>query len=223
MYRYPEGWIADDFADTLSLEPKEDDPWAVQSRHDETVSDSPSGDHEAKVLGSEFTGDSDSDSSEASVQDSERLDAPWPLDGESYQEWKILLRWDEEQPSSIRPVEPDTLSDMEVDYSSLEEPEPLPEYNSELGQPLHGSDYDILGLPRAIKVNQWIASIDEASDAQLQEITELLTGFNEARLRSWLPWLREHEWTGHSLLLFFQFRAFWDENPELWEAAGTRA
>ena len=229
MGTYTGGWTADDFTDTLSPEPKEDDPWAVQLPHGETVPDSPNRDPDAKtemwtsgqteLLESDFTDSGDFDGSETSEQDNRQLDAPWSLDGESYQEWKILSIWDEEQPSSARSAETDTPSDVEVNNSSLDEPDPQAEYDSELGRPLYEPAHDISNLSRAVKVNQWVASIDEASDAQLQEITKLLMGFSEAVLRSWLRWLREHEWTGHSLLLFFQFRTFWNETPKWWEAA----
>ena len=227
MYEYPEGWTTDDFADTLNSEPREDDPWAVQSGHDELGPDSSGGDSEAKrepaisgqanLSASDFTDDSDPDSSEINDQDGDPLDGPWSSDRESHEERAILQEWDEEQPSSAGVVKPDTLGDIEVDNPFLDEPEPSAEYDSELGQPLYELDYDILDLHRTVTVNEWVASIDEISDAELEEITALLLEFSQSRLRRWLPWLREKQWTGQSLLLFLQFRAYWDENENLWE------
>ena len=64
-----------------------------------------------------------------------------------------------------------------------------------------------------------VASIDEIDKAQRQEITDLLLEFRPTRLRRWLSWLKEKQWTGRSLLLFLEFRAYWDEHSQLWEAS----
>ena len=110
-----------------------------------------------------------------------------------------------------------TLYDTDDNEVNEDEPEPIAEYDSELSDPLHELDEATTDLTIAIKVNEWLSTVEEMDEDQRQEITDILLDFKIERLRSWLPWLREKTWTGYTLLLFLQFRAYYDENPELWK------
>lgn len=110
-----------------------------------------------------------------------------------------------------------TLYDTDDNEVIEDEPEPIAEYDSELSDPLHELDEATTDLTIAIKVNEWLSTVEEMDEDQRQEITDILLDFKIERLRSWLPWLREKTWTGYTLLLFLQFRAYYDENPELWK------
>ena len=134
-------------------------------------------------------------------------------------EWAVLLEWDSTQLGGSENVGHDVFDDVEGDFSFLDEPVPWANYDSRLGTSLYETDEDLANLPWEIRVDEWVASISETNDAQRQEITDLLLGFSKPFLRSLLPWLRGQQWSGQSILLFLQFRAYWDENPELWEAS----
>ena len=153
------------------------------------------------------TGDSDNDEHDAIEQ----------YNSESVAELAVLLEWEEGPPSINEATQASTLSHVGRDTSFLDEPVPLAEYDGELAQPLHELEYDDRGLLREVKVNEWLASIEEVDDAQFKKINKILLGFSGRRLQNWLTWLREKKWNGKSLLLFLQFRTYWDENCELWE------
>ena len=229
MNRHSTGWNADDFADLPKPEPKDDDPWEMQSTHNEMVSDvtgngqwaasQPVGPTLDKDAVSDFMVNGDVEDADGNDWDDDQFYGVERDDRESSAELATLLEWDEPQPGGVRLAKHDALNDMGLNGSYVDEPVPLAEYHSELAQPLHEMDHEIPNLSRAINVNQWVTAIKEISDSQLEEITELLLDFSQSRLRRWLPWLRGQLWTGQTLLLFLQVRAFWDDNPELWEAS----
>ena len=98
-----------------------------------------------------------------------------------------------------------------------DEPEPVAEYDSELSEALHISE-DVPGIYRNLKINEFVARISPSTDRQRVQISQLLEDLSAGRLRRWLPWLCEQNWSGHSLILFLDFRLnFWEENPEWWE------
>ena len=99
----------------------------------------------------------------------------------------------------------------------LDEPEPLAEYDSDLSEKLHIFE-DVSGIYRNIKIDEFVAGISSSTDTQRAHISQLLEGMSAGRLRSWLPWLWDQDWTGHSLLLFLDFRInYWEKTPEWWE------
>ena len=181
------GWIADDFADTPNQEGIEYDPWAVLSAYDELNSHSPSVDTDAEFAEPAF------DHSELSDND----DDPWPLDSEASREWVTLLNWDQEQPGSGPAlIAANSLGTDESGGQSLDDPEPLAEFDSELGQPLYEPNDDTRGLPWQLRIDKLLVHIDEISDVQRQEITETLLEFSQQRLKKWLPWLQEKTMDG---------------------------
>ncbi len=122
---------------------------------------------------------------------------------------------------------------LELEYQSLEsqpkdfvseselipdEPEPLAEYDSELSEPLYEiSDDGIDDRARELRIDQLVAFVYDASHEQRTQIAEMLRKFSNAKLRNWLMWLRNKEWTGNSLLLFLGFFNQWYENSQWWE------
>ena len=182
-------WESEDFIDTDQRSTVEDDPWSDSSLPQEAVN-------------------SDAGSS---ASDSETTDNASP-DFVDY-----LLSEEDEGVYPDEDVEDlygvfDNLSGTEWD-----EPEPLAEYDNELSEVLHIYD-NIPDIYRNIKVNEFVAGISPSTNGQRAQISQLLEYLSTVRLRRWLPWLREQNWTGHSLFLFLDFRLnHWEENPEWWE------
>ena len=99
-----------------------------------------------------------------------------------------------------------------------DEPEPLAEFDSELGEPLYEIDDSTFGdLTRELRIDQLIGFIHEASDEQRTQIGELLGEFNNRKLRRWVGWLQDKEWTGKNLLMFLEFFNHWHQNSQWWE------
>ena len=112
----------------------------------------------------------------------------------------------------------DDLDSSEEDELGWDEPEPLAEYDSELRQPLYTVDKDDFALSDELKIDQWVATkLRDATSNERGQIAELLEEFDSQRLRRWLPWLDQQDWTAGSLLLFLRFRLVWDSNPHWWE------
>ncbi len=223
------GWTAEDLAEPPGPKRAEDDPWEMPSAAAETASDSSASSPPAKEEAALPTPDEPSEIDSVDGVDVDEEDADYwddvqfgdvePHDRATLVELSALLMWDTVQFNGAGPASHEAIAETEVDGSYLLGTLPLAEYDGELGQPLYELDYDIPDLPGAVQVDQWVASIDEISDAEARETAELLRDFSRQRLRRWLPWLRGQQWSGQSLLRFLQFRAYWDENPELWEAS----
>ena len=196
------GWQVEDFLDTDQRPLAEDDPWAdIPSRSGESeavgsgppaaVSDNPSA---REKIRTEEPGVSDIDI-EIPVGDYEEIEA-----GE------------------------DTAAFFDdinnIDETVWDEPEPFAEYDSELSEDLYIPDNDVSDRSGKIKIDEFISGVPKLTHAQQEQVTELLETLSIGRLRSWLPWLREKDWTGHSLLLFLEFRLNqWEENPQWWESS----
>ena len=104
------------------------------------------------------------------------------------------------------------------DQVEFEEPEPVAEYDSDLGESLYEPTGAVEELARTLKIDEFMAEIGEANSDQKSQCAELLGELSAARLRYWLTWLRRQVWTGTSLLLFIDFRInCWEENAEWWE------
>ena len=229
MQRFLTGWTAEDFADTSSQQIEDDDPWAVDTVRDAAVGNSSSSDIEVEsdnvpagwddVAPTDTTRYRDLVESETGDSDRDEHDDIELFNSDTTAELAAVLEWDEAPGSGNEVAEAETLVYTRVDGSFPSDPVPQAEYDSELRQPLYELQYDNLELLREVKVNEWVASIDDVSNAQVQEITDILLGLSRPRLRSWLPWLRGQQWTGRLLLLFLQFRAYWDENPQFWESS----
>ena len=100
-----------------------------------------------------------------------------------------------------------------------DEPDYFAEIDSDLHEPLYVVDYSITELSRGLTLDYFLSSLT-LSPQQKDQIMVLLEELSLRRLRSWLPWLQECEWTGHSLLLFLQFRRLWESETrsDWWES-----
>ena len=92
----------------------------------------------------------------------------------------------------------------------------LVDYQADLREAIYELNGSPQDLVQSIRIDEFISRLKDVSVSQGQEISDLLSNLSQPRLSRWLPWLRSHEWTGSTLLLFLQFRAYWDENCELW-------
>ena len=225
-----DGWAVEDFTESAGLDFKEeDDPWGDPPSYDGPIPVPENSSHISEDAPAVRTR---SEQSEPTSLDIDDVSVPemddWSndesddfdlSDRESYAELAILLEWDDGRPNDISSALIDTLDDFEGVVAYQVEPEPIAEYDSELGQPLYGLDDDITDLSRKIKISEWVASIGHTTATLFQEIVRLLEGFSIAHLRSWLPWLRKQDWTGQSLLLFLKFHLYWEANPHWWEAS----
>ena len=108
----------------------------------------------------------------------------------------------------------------EIDTQSIwDEPEPVAEYDDDLSESLNIVDYELADVTRRLKIDELIVSVAPADDAQRTRMAEILEGISPSRIGRWLDWLHVKSWTGHSLLLFLEFRInHWEETPEWWEA-----
>ena len=103
-------------------------------------------------------------------------------------------------------------SNGEIVDENWDEPEPLAKADSELNERLYPPDNAVTDLSRVLKINELIYRLEPITDEQRLRIAALLGEFSTKRLQSRLPWLRKQDWSGHSLLLFLQFRNFWDSD-----------
>ena len=196
------GWRIEDFVDADEFSLAEDDPWA----------DIPSDRDESESVGSSPTA---VDSGISSGSEEIRPDQPDLLDVEldlsvgEYEEYET-----EEDTAALD----EGIDDL--DEPVWDEPEPFAEYDSELSEDLYIPDNDVSDRSRKLKIDEFVAAVSNLTHAQQGQIIELLETLSIGRLRSWLPWLREKDWTGHSLLLFLEFRLIhWEENPQWWESS----
>ena len=140
-------------------------------------------------------------------------------DRESLSELATLLEWDDGQTNDANHGTSSEAYNFDDPTLYPDEPEPLAEYDSELGLPLYDTDEDITGLSQKIKINEFVASVRPVTKDERQEITGMLEEFSVAKLRSWLPWLHKQDWVGHLLILFLKFRVYWEGNPHWWESS----
>ncbi len=98
---------------------------------------------------------------------------------------------------------------------------PLPDYDPNLNRPLFSEEEPEGPLPTRLelRIDEFVASVAEATTERQQEIAEAIQVLGVARLRRWLPWLRQQDWTGDRLLTFLKFRELWDENDFWWECS----
>ena len=219
-------WREEDFFVHLTPSHEEDDPWSNVVGHDKVVASSTDGNpalHDVPV--GEYQAEERESIEEGS---SDKIDDD--VIGISKDDWTAdaldVFESGEEIPATDyngvhlyiddeMPMEGHTNDSNESEW---DEPEPQEEYDSQLSEPTYSSnsDEDASDLSRKLKIGELIASVD-ATDTQRTRIAQLLDGFSSGRLRYWLSWMRKQGWTGRSLLLFLEFRGFWDTNPKWWE------
>ena len=196
------GWRIEDFLDADEFSLAEEDPWA----------DIPSDSDESESVGSSPTA---ADSGNSSRSEEIRPNQPDLLDVEL-----DLSIGEFEEPETDEDAAALFGGIDDLDEPVWDEPEPFAEYDSELSEDLYIPDDDISDRSRKIKIDEFVAGVSDLTPAQQGQVTELLETLSLGRLSSWLPWLRGKDWTGHSLLLFLEFRLIqWEENSEWWDSS----
>ena len=193
-------WYEEDFEVPPGLNVGEDDPWMdLHAQKEEDVSGTPS-----------LEGSKGNDGDEAEAQISPIV----PSDDRELQDEPAEAVYSDDpfQPSNGKALS------GEPPERYWDEPEPLEEYDGELSELMYALDDDVTGISRKLRIGEFVASMNHATNAHRLRITQLLENFTNARLRRWLPWLRNKEWTGHTLILFLEFRNVWDSSTEWWEA-----
>ena len=188
----PNRWTDEDLTDLATPAIEEDDPW-VPVLHNADTNARPTDDTPKAQSGNDQP---------AAIHAADFDDADLSDIDKSYDDYLPPLNLD------------DDIVDADWD-----EPEPLAEADSELSERLYPPDNDVTALSRVLKINELLSCIKPITDEQRLRITALLKEYSVRRLRSWLPWLRKKDWSGHSLLLFLQFRNIWDSdcNARWWE------
>ena len=92
-------------------------------------------------------------------------------------------------------------------------------FDSDLHQPRHETPGDSNTLTVELRIDELVASVEEVTEAELKQISEILASLESGQLRNWLPRLRQKSWSGHSLILFLKFRKIWDGKEKWWESA----
>ena len=221
------GWRGEDFLDTDAENPVEDDPWAdstdnftlggadnsmypqpaepimqAQSRTDAAQDFTPDTQSFSDVVAKE----SSRDAYEASETEAGMVDKA--ADIEADQEPSDSDIWNLEYTHSNE--------DFKVD-DEYDEPEPLAEYDEDLSEPVYVSDADDADIRIAVRIDEFIASVDAVSGEQRNRIAELLDDLGPTQLRHWLQWLDRYSWTADNLILFLEFRSIWEGSSNLWE------
>ena len=219
-----EGWTEEDFSDPTSSKDLQQDPWELRLVNAEDKADSPSGQVQVAASFEEAAALFQSAPDEiVGAQDPVGSTVgPDSYDGEfDSQETEYLtetvpfLEWDEEpldgdEPNAPFFIDGDSYDDRENDVV------PLADYQSDLREALYELGGNAHDWARSIRIDEFISRVEDISAPQEQEISELLLSLSAPRLSRWLPWMRSRGWTGRTLLLFLQFRVFWDENSEFW-------
>ncbi len=188
-------WTDEDLTDSTrsDITLKEDDPWAV------TV-------HPADIKERPAAG------------------TPSAQSGNDQPEALYMADCDDTDLSDIGESCDDYLPPLELDDETSDvgwdEPEPSAEADSDLNEPLYPPDNNVRDLSRDRKIDELIFRVQPINDTQRREIVALLKDFSIERLRSWLSWATQRDWSGHSLLLFLQFRKVWESdcNAHWWES-----
>lgn len=100
-----------------------------------------------------------------------------------------------------------------------DEPEPLVDAASDLGELLYPPDDSITDLSLELKIDELLMRVTPIDKAQREQCRELLRVCGLRRLRHLLPWLHRQTWQGTQLLLFLEFREHWGlkTNAQWWE------
>ena len=217
MPDHTNGWKEEDFVESPSPIFRESDPWEDSPYYGEPTESQFRGqqpDDTVENVDAQTIVDDDSGSAwiDWFADESAEYD---PDDNVSAGELEILKELVGGQPSSANWISDDYgggLNELDRD-----EPEPQEEYDPNLSEPLYAPDNGVTDLSRKLEIDELVDRMSDADDTQRGRITELLSELSSGQLRRWLPWLRNQDWTGHSLLIFLEFRNLWDNNCQWWE------
>lgn len=219
---HPFGWQPEDFRDDGAGQAAESDPWAASSDEAE-LRDAPDfgrAELPAPVmvdLGSAEGNHSDADSESLAFTAEEG--SPVASDGSDAAEMR-----NEQVPidDEISALDADGVEgwDGDLDYdevdSEYDEPIPFAEYDYDLREPLHVTDVADTDIWKKVRIDEFVSGVSGVSIGQRTRIVELLEDMGQSRLLSWLS--QYDDWTGHSLILFLEFRVIWEDTPHWWES-----
>ena len=108
----------------------------------------------------------------------------------------------------------DPLSDDDWD-----EPTPTAEAQSELSEALYPVDPDITDLTVELRIGDFLTQVVPIEPDQYDQCAALLRSYSVGRLRQLIPWFRQYEWSGITLLALLEFRRHWESvrNMDWWE------
>ena len=188
-------WQQDDFVDTESATPREEDPWDPlhSSASGVRQTDAATAEPSHTVLKAYTDAASEADAEDLVNLLLDDLDGAEPLDDFAHDEVE-LLHFDEPQP--------------ELTAVSVLRDEKYP------------ADDSINNLTLDLKLDHILATLG-LDDPELDACRQILKSdsYGVQRLRRFLPWLAEQEWPPGRLLLFLEFRRTWEcsHNVHWWE------
>lgn len=99
----------------------------------------------------------------------------------------------------------------------LDEPILTEEFDPDLRSELYGA-FDSIDIAHVdIRLDLFLAGVG-LSEEQYRQVSNYLKTFSKIKRSNWLTWLASKVWTDQTLLLFVQFLAYWEDNPEWWES-----
>ena len=207
-----DGWTEEDFV-FVQYQPTNGELWREQPTQprlriaqEEQVVDStapressPSnGDQEEpaeEIVGSDFGG----------IEDTGTPEDVGLLDPDDYAQLTERDLFEDEEPFE------QSLGD-EIEYLELGEAN----YEDDLSSPAFVPFEDGAGVYRTLQMDEWLAEIPDLAQEEREEAATWVGGLRPPRFGNWLPWLKDQNWNGRTLLAFLRFQAYWDGNWELW-------
>ena len=99
----------------------------------------------------------------------------------------------------------------------LDEPILTGEFDPDLRSELYEA-FDSIDIAHVdIRLDLFLARVS-LSEEQDRQVRDYLKTFSKIKRSNWLTWLTSKVWTGQTLILFVQFLAYWEDNPEWWES-----
>lgn len=224
--RDPGGWTLEDFLDSYPPTQDKDDPWEVPGNPDDFFDPKSRGPSElglAEESSTSWIKGSDEKSNdslgETSDPDQEglNLDVPSPHTDNEWEELRAL--WDWELPSPSSPIShlTDEVDSSEVAKHKDDDPDPIAEFEPNLGRLSHVLDEEARSLPKTLRIDEWLSHIDQLTESQRKQISDQLKELNSSQFRSWLSWLSQQRWTVEVLCLFLKFSEYWQMKRDWWE------
>ena len=101
-----------------------------------------------------------------------------------------------------------------------DEPTPTAEAQSELSEALYPADPGITDLTVELRIGDFLMQVAPMEPNEHDQCVALLRGYSVGRLRRLIPWFRQYEWSGSTLLALLRFRRYWESerNLDWWES-----
>ena len=101
-----------------------------------------------------------------------------------------------------------------------DEPTPTAEAQSELSEALYPADPGITDLTVELRIGDFLMQVAPLERDQYDQCAALLRSYGVGRLCHLIPWFRQNEWSGSTLLALLKFRRHWESrrNTDWWES-----